>query len=373
MIKKSIVLLLFFVLVLSGCGLLGPDVDDPRLTGAFEEAREALHEAEDEGAADYASEEFEAAKEELETARTQHQESPSLEVVDKYHQARVKAHRATIKSLLAQVKERENREEELLADLEETEEQLENQKAKIERLETEATQRTEDYEQARGELAELEESYTEQQQELARIRGEKEELEAEVDRYRGIVDNLEAELTEVQQQIGTLQVRLDEKTDELEQLQAENEAIAAEFEEKLEDARVRIEDHGVVVNLDSKILFDIAEARLKDEAKELLQEAALVLNDYPDREVRVEGHTCDLPIREAFPSNWELSSARAIEVLKFLVYGHGVEAGRIAAVAFGETRPLKPNDSEENRKMNRRVEITLLPPELPAETRELLD
>ncbi|MGM0380959.1 MAG: OmpA family protein [bacterium] len=373
MFKRVIPIFLVLVLTLSGCGLLGPGADDPRLNKAYEQARTALKEAESEGAKDYASEDFKEVKDELENIRQKHQESPSLEIVRQYQQVQIKAHRATIKSLRQQVKERENREEELLSELEKKEERIKKQKEKVSGLEKNVDKKSRQHEQAKNELEKLQDSYSKQEEELNRIRGEKQKLEKEVERYRGVVDNLQKELEEVQQEISSLKSRLNEKTEQLEQLQQENEAIAAEFEEKMKDARVRIEKRGVVVNMKSKILFNMAEARLKEDAKEVLEQAALVLKDYPEREIRVEGHTCDLPVREAFDSNWELSSQRAIGVLKYLVYGHGVDEERIAAVSFADNRPLKPNTSEENRKMNRRVEIKLLPPELPAETKELLD
>ncbi len=77
--------------------------------------------------------------------------------------------------------------------------------------------------------------------------------------------------------------------------------------------------------------------------------------------VRVEGHTDDLPINnERFPSNWELSTARATTVIKQLVEEYGLDPRQFSAAGYGEYRPLAPNDSMENRALNRRVDIVLL-------------
>ncbi|HDH99826.1 MAG TPA: chemotaxis protein MotB, partial [Firmicutes bacterium] len=89
-----------------------------------------------------------------------------------------------------------------------------------------------------------------------------------------------------------------------------------------------------------------------------LREIAFMLADLPC-EVIVEGHTDDLPIHtDKFPSNWELSAVRAVNVVKVLME-YGIPPSRLAAVGYGEFRPLKPNDSERHRAMNRRAEILI--------------
>ncbi len=81
--------------------------------------------------------------------------------------------------------------------------------------------------------------------------------------------------------------------------------------------------------------------------------------------VRVEGHTCDLsPRSSVYPTNWELSTARATEVLRYLVEAKGLPATRFAASGYANVRPKVANDSEANRIQNRRVEIVILRPEV---------
>jgi len=119
-------------------------------------------------------------------------------------------------------------------------------------------------------------------------------------------------------------------------------------------------ERGVVIHFTDRVLFDLGKAELKPEAKEVLQLVAQELKAWPNH-IRVEGHTDNLPIRTApYPSNWELSTARATEVLRYLIDVGGLAPERMSAAGYGEYRPIAPNDSEEGRAKNRRVDIVLL-------------
>lgn len=110
-----------------------------------------------------------------------------------------------------------------------------------------------------------------------------------------------------------------------------------------------------------KILFDSGSARIKPEGREVLATVAAQLGSRTDARIRIEGHTDDVPIStERFPSNWELSSARALEVLHLLVE-HGIPPERLSASAMGAQQPIELNDTPEGRARNRRIEIVLLP------------
>ena len=77
--------------------------------------------------------------------------------------------------------------------------------------------------------------------------------------------------------------------------------------------------------------------------------------------IRIEGHTDNLPIHtKLFPSNWDLSTARAVNVLRYFIQSHRIDAQRLAAVGFGEFQPLAPNDTPANRAKNRRVEMIFI-------------
>jgi len=115
--------------------------------------------------------------------------------------------------------------------------------------------------------------------------------------------------------------------------------------------------NGLVIRLADKALFDLGIAEISEEAFPLLDRVGAIISkgDYP---VEIRGHTDDLPIQtNKFPSNWELSTARAVNVLRYLLEIQGISAERLSAAGFGEFQPVVPNDTAERRAKNRRVEI----------------
>jgi chemotaxis protein MotB len=117
----------------------------------------------------------------------------------------------------------------------------------------------------------------------------------------------------------------------------------------------------MVVELAENILFDSGKSDLKKEGQEALTEVAAVLSSIPNRDFQIAGHTDDIPIKSAkFPSNWELSTARAVEVTRYLST-KGVDPSRLSAAGYAETQPVASNADTEGRKQNRRIEIVLMP------------
>ena len=117
---------------------------------------------------------------------------------------------------------------------------------------------------------------------------------------------------------------------------------------------------GLRIRLPETILFGSGSADLQQEGKQVVATVAEVLRGFPHL-VRIEGYTDDVPIRRsAYGSNWELSAARAIAVMRELVDGHGLPATRFTVGGWGEHKPLVDNSNEENRARNRRVEIMIL-------------
>ncbi|MGB9792005.1 MAG: OmpA/MotB family protein [Thermacetogeniaceae bacterium] len=120
------------------------------------------------------------------------------------------------------------------------------------------------------------------------------------------------------------------------------------------------EERGLVISFQETVLFPRGSADLTPEAKSVIAQIGTILKKVPNY-IRIEGHTCDLPINTPkYPSNWELSAARAITVLKELIATNQIPPSRLSATGYGEYRPRYPNDSEEHRRMNRRVDIVIL-------------
>lgn len=143
-------------------------------------------------------------------------------------------------------------------------------------------------------------------------------------------------------------------------------------EKKLQKhVKLNVKENGILIRIDAPVLFDLGKANLKPEIYPILDKIVELTMGWPN-EIRIEGHTDNLPIHtKEFPSNWELSAARAISVLRYFV-SKGVPSSRLSAVGYGEFHPLVPNTSPENRAKNRRVEIYILYKEENRKTADFL-
>ncbi|HHY37408.1 MAG TPA: OmpA family protein [Clostridia bacterium] len=149
---------------------------------------------------------------------------------------------------------------------------------------------------------------------------------------------------------------------EMAQLEEVKLLLAEFLEESLfgDTVRIEMDERGIVIRFAENVLFDLGKADLRPDARKILDEIAKVLAKIPNH-IRVEGHTDNLPIATSkFPSNWELSTARATAVIRYMIDLHSIDPRRMSAAGYGEYRPLKPNDSDENRRLNRRVDIVIL-------------
>ena len=124
--------------------------------------------------------------------------------------------------------------------------------------------------------------------------------------------------------------------------------------------KAELQPRGLVIRISESAIFDLGKAELKPQAKKILDLISIQLLKIPNH-VRVEGHTDNLPINnDRFKSNWELSTSRATECLRYLIEKHGFPPDRIAALGYAEFRPIAPNTTAEGRAKNRRVDIVVL-------------
>lgn len=120
------------------------------------------------------------------------------------------------------------------------------------------------------------------------------------------------------------------------------------------------DERGIVIRILDKAFFDEGKADLKERARSALDRIVPVIRKV-DNHIRIEGHTDDVPIKTSeFKSNWELSVRRATEVVRYFVEKHDFPPQRISAVGYAEYRPIMPNDTSDNRALNRRIEIILM-------------
>jgi len=187
------------------------------------------------------------------------------------------------------------------------------------------------------------------------------------------LESLGQDVSRLETERGTLGGELQQaqkRMEELRKAQAQAEARAAQFRKlvtqfkTLTDAgklQVEIRENRMIVRLGDKILFDPGKTDLKPEGKDALKQVTEVLKALPNRNFQIAGHTDNAPMKSAkFRSNWDLSTARAVEVLNFMI-GAGMEAKRVSAAGYAETSPVAANDTPENKAKNRRIEITLVP------------
>ena len=159
-----------------------------------------------------------------------------------------------------------------------------------------------------------------------------------------------------------------EKISKLKNDMNELERAKGELEKRLQDeinnkqVKVEMQNKGLVITFVSEVLFDSGKAKLRKDSYLKLDKVADVLNTtVADLNVGIEGHTDNRPIkRSGWKSNWELSTARALSVLHYLSEKNVAEP-RLAAIGYGEYKPVASNDTREGRQKNRRVEIVILP------------
>src|SRR5579883_505348 len=192
-------------------------------------------------------------------------------------------------------------------------------------------------------------------------------------KMRGELERLGKNVDSMLQEKGTLSKALEDaksRLDELRKAQAAAEARAQLFQQfvqkfkKMIDAgqlRVATRAGRLVIQLPNDVLFDSGQTAIKPVGKDALGQVGKVLSTVRGRSFQVAGHTDNVPIQTPrFPSNWELSTARAVEVVKLLL-SQGVDPRAVSAAGYGEFDPIAGNDSGDGRAKNRRIEITLQP------------
>lgn len=159
--------------------------------------------------------------------------------------------------------------------------------------------------------------------------------------------------------------RIQELSKQLDQFRQTKQLLEQRLKQEIADKQVRLAmvEKGLVITFVADVLFDSGKSKIRQEANPTLDKVAQVLiENVPENDIGIEGHTDNEPIiYSGWKSNWELSTARALSVLHYLIDGKGISPQRISAIGYGEYRPEASNDTKEGRQFNRRVEIVILP------------
>jgi chemotaxis protein MotB len=191
--------------------------------------------------------------------------------------------------------------------------------------------------------------------------------------------DLQTQRAALEKQQAALRSEVDNLQRQKSQLEAANQQTKSQYDglvsnlnEEVKKGQLQVRQYKdmLTVEVAEQLFFDSGKAALKDSGKEVLKKVGEALKGYEDKIIRVVGHTDNVPIATAqFPSNWELSAARATTVVRFL-QASGIPPERLTASGRGEFSPIAPNDDAEGRRKNRRIEITLIDKSLAQEVQE---
>jgi chemotaxis protein MotB len=181
---------------------------------------------------------------------------------------------------------------------------------------------------------------------------------------RQTIDRLQAENQDLAHQVEQERIAREAR---IAQMKSTYDELVQKMETEIQRGEITISElqGKLTVNMVERILFDSGKADIKSAGLEVLKRVGDILKEVADKNIRVEGHTDNIPIsprlQQTFPSNWELSTARATNVVHFLQDRVGIAGERLSASGFSQYSPVAANDSLEGRAQNRRIQIELVP------------
>jgi chemotaxis protein MotB len=240
--------------------------------------------------------------------------------------------------------------------------------------EDEAKQLRQDWEDAQAKNAILQEKLKALQAQADGLASDIASLKDQIHSDEDSLSQKEAELRVARQRVVEQQALVDELSKSKKKLEAakadlekksgEYEQLATALRGEIQSGRVELMElkGRTTVKMKDKILFASGSSTIGADGREALRKVSEALRSLRGKLVRVEGHTDNVPTGHSgpFPTNWELSSARALAVVRFL-QENGVDPTRLSGAGFGEFQPISPNDAPEGRSLNRRIEIVLVP------------
>ena len=223
----------------------------------------------------------------------------------------------------------------------------------------------------RGQMTDLEQKLASgnasAQDEITKLQKQASELENNAARIAKEREQLRQEQSQL---AATLEQERLAKEDEIKRLTRTQEELSKSLQDEISKGNITIQQvrDRLTINMVDRVLFDSGQAQVKPAGVKVLKQVGDVLNKISDKQIRIEGHTDNVPISSKlqgrFKTNWELSTARATTVVRYLIDQGGVDRQYLSAVGYADTHPLATNDSEEGRSSNRRIEIVLYPKDL---------
>src|SRR5437762_5465509 len=199
-------------------------------------------------------------------------------------------------------------------------------------------------------------------QEIAALQKQRGTLQEQVQTLQSQRSALEQQQADLSRQIAALEQQKTQLLTATQQDKSQYDSLVRNLTEEVKKGQLQVRQFKdmLTVEVAEQLFFDSGRATLKEQGKAVLSKVGEALKGYEDKVIRVVGHTDNVPISTAqFPSNWELSAARATTVVRFL-QSAGVAPERLTASGRGEFSPVASNDDAEGRRKNRRIEITLV-------------
>lgn len=182
--------------------------------------------------------------------------------------------------------------------------------------------------------------------------------------YEDKINDLKSQIDNLNSEIADLKKLNEKQKAELARMENQANDLEKQLEDEIKKGEIRLKKskNRLIINIDDRISFDSGRADLKKEVRPSLKKIREILAQYPEYNIIVEGHTDDVPIKtKQFRDNWELSTERALAVLYYILEDPTLKPERFSATGCGQYRPIVPNDSKENRALNRRVDIIVVP------------
>lgn len=211
------------------------------------------------------------------------------------------------------------------------------------------------------------------QKQKATLEGEKKSLEEQKAGLESDINGLKQKTTSMEQQVGSLEQEKAALVAASQQQQQQYEELVKGLSSEVEKGQLQVRQYQnmLAVDLAEQVFFDSGRATLKSGGKDVLKKVGAALKGYENKIIRVVGHTDDVPLAKSlqatFPTNWDLSVARATNVVRFL-QEVGVPPERMVAAGRSQYDPVAPNETPEGRQKNRRIEIMLIDKALADET-----
>lgn len=240
---------------------------------------------------------------------------------------------------------------------------LEQERQRLKMEETDKARLAKEQDRLREAQSQLAASLEQERERLKKEEADKAQLAASLEQERQRLKTEEADKARLEQERAA-------KEEEIKRLTRTQEELSRSLQDEIAKGTITIQQvrDRLTINMVDRVLFDSGQAQIKPAGIKVLKQVGDVLKNVTDKQIRIEGHTDNVPIsvklQDRFKTNWELSTARATTVVRYLIDQGGVDRQYLSAVGYAETHPVASNETDEGRSANRRIEIILYPKDL---------